>query len=359
MSDRGPSGQDPDPTEFFPPLPPEAPTGPVDLPPIGSDRDPEPTRVMPPAPPPPTVTQYPPTTVVPPTGGGPYDPGPPYGGGGGGAGGGAGGPGGPGGPYGEAEPNPEPDPWYRQPGPLAALIAGVAAVIVAVIALLVWTSGDDEDSDGTLPTVVATTAAPTTAATTVPATTTTSTVPATTTSTTSTTTTSTTSTTTSTTTTTTLPPTTTTTPPTTTLPPTTTTTPPPPTTVPPPVTVPLDPDATMWDLIQADPSLTKFREAVVGSNTQDLFEDEDNYTVLAPVNDAFAGQTGQFDVNDYLIPGNLSIPELFNLREVEVVGGATLAVDPANWTVGGARVTTSSEAANGQVNAVTSFVTPD
>ena len=96
---------------------------------------------------------------------------------------------------------------------------------------------------------------------------------------------------------------------------------------------------------------------MVGSNTQDLFEDEDDYTVLAPVNDAFAGQTGQFDVNDYLIAGNLSIAELFNLREVEVVGGATLAVDPANWSVGGARVTTSSEADNGQVNVVSSFVT--
>ena len=72
--------------------------------------------------------------------------------------------------------------------------------------------------------------------------------------------------------------------------------------------------------------------------------------MLAPVNDAFAGQTGQFDVNDYLIAGNLSMAEFLNLREVEVVGGATLAVDPANWSVGGARVTTSSEADNGQVN---------
>ena len=110
-------------------------------------------------------------------------------------------------------------------------------------------------------------------------------------------------------------------------------------------------------LIQ-DPSLSKFRDAVVGSGTRDLFEGEDNYTVLAPVNDAFDGQTGEFDVNDYLIPGNLSVPELFNLREVEVESGATLAVEPANWTVGGARVTESSEAENGQVNVVTTFVTP-
>ena len=124
------------------------------------------------------------------------------------------------------------------------------------------------------------------------------------------------------------------------------------------MTVPLDPDATMWDIIQADSSLTKFEAAVVGSGTQDFFDGDDNYTVLAPTDSAFDGQTGQFVVEDYLIAGNLSVAELFNLREVEVVGGGTLAVDPATWTVGGARVTMSSEADNGQVNVVSSFVTP-
>ena len=140
MSDRGPYGSDPDPTEAFPPLPSDpAPTPPSDLPPIGSERDPDPTRVMPP-----TQGDVP-TTAMPSTGG--YDPGPPFvpppGGGGGGGGG--------------DEPpfEPEPDPWYRQPGPLAALIAGIAAVIVAIIAIIVWT-GDDDDgelSGQTLPSV--------------------------------------------------------------------------------------------------------------------------------------------------------------------------------------------------------------
>ena len=89
-----------------------------------------------------------PTAAMPPTGG-PYEPGPPYGGG----------PTGPGGPGGPDEPDygAEPDPWYRQPGPVAALIAGVAVLVVALIALLLWTSGDDDDaSDDTLPVVTTT-----------------------------------------------------------------------------------------------------------------------------------------------------------------------------------------------------------
>lgn len=337
MSDRGPSGQDPDPTEFFPPLPPDAPpTGSSDLPPIGSERDPDPTRVMPPA-----GGEYEPTTAMPPTGGGPYDPGPPYGGG----------PGGPGGPGGdEPEFDGEPVPWYRQPGPLAALIAGIAAVVLGLIALLVWTADDDDTSDDTLPSIsTSTTEAPSTTEATTPPTTTTTTVPDTTTSSTSTTTT-----------------TTTTTPPTTTpttLPPTTTTQPPPPPTTTTTVTVvpPPQPGATLWDIISATPALSQFRAAIEGSGTIDLFDGSDEYTVLAPENGAFEDAQGEFDVNDYVIAGNLTSAELFALDDVEVESGATLAVSDAAQTVGGAVMTSSRdvEAANGYLNAIASFVTPE
>ncbi len=348
MSDRGPSGPDPDPTEYFPRLPdpdPAAPTGPTPLPPLGSERDPDPTRVMPPAEPP-TVSEYPPTTAMPPTGGGPYEPGPPYGGGGGGPGGG--------GPYGDdPELNPEPDPWYRQPGPLAALIAGLAAVVVGLIALFMWTS-DDGDTDDTLPSVsTSSTSVPDTTTTSTPATTT----EATTTSTGSTSTT-TSSTTTTTTTTTTLPPTTTTEATTTTQAPTTTTAATTTTTiVPPPV-----PGASLWDIISATPALSQFRAAIVASGLEDLFEStSDEYTVLAPVNDAFTGQSGDFDVNDYLIPGRITAAEIFANDSVDVESGATLAVDDTRQTVGGAVMTSSRDvdASNGYIDVIASFVTPE
>jgi uncharacterized surface protein with fasciclin (FAS1) repeats len=336
MSDRGPSGQDPDPTELFPPLPPDAaPTGPTVLPPIGSERDPDPTRVMPPA-----GGPFEPTTVIPPSGGGPVDPGPPYGGGG------SGGPGGPGGPGGdEPEFNEEPVPWYRQPGPVAALIAGIAALVLGLIALLVWTSDDDDTTDDTLPAIsTSTTSAPATTEATIPPTTTTTSVPDTTTSTTSTTTT------------TSVPETTTTT----TLPPTTTTEAPATTTTV-PVTAPPIPGATLWDIISATPSLSQFRDAIDGSDTVDLFDGTDEITVLAPDNAAFAGFTGSFDVNDYVIAGKLTSAELFALDQIDVESGATLAVDDAAQTVGGAVMTSSRdvEAANGYLNVLSGLVTPD
>jgi len=323
MSDRGPFGRDPDPTEVFPPLREDAPTPAAGLPPIGSERDPEPTRVMDPLPP-----SDAPTTVMP-GAGGPRDPGPPYGGGGGGGGGGDE-------PFG-----PEPDPWYRQPGPLAALIAGVAALIVALIAVLVWAGDDDGSSDDTLPTVstTSTTTTPTTEppATSEPATTTTSSTTSTTSSTTSTTST-----------TTTLPPTTTTESTTTTAAPTTQATT---TTVPQP---------TAWDVIAEDDDLTQFAQAIEGSGVRDLFEGSDEYTILAPTNDAFENAAGEFVVEDYVIPGALSAAELFQLSEVETVSGALLAVDSPSQSVGGAVVSARRDiaASNGTVQVINGLVTP-
>jgi uncharacterized surface protein with fasciclin (FAS1) repeats len=270
VSDRpGPDDdRDPEPTEYFPPpfpterVEPTEPTG-TELPPIGTERDPEPTRVMPPSEPGPTE-------VMPPVGG-PYDPGPPYGGPGGPGGGG-------GGDDGDYGLEPEPEPWWRQRGPLAALIAGIAALVVGLIALFVWTGDDgDGESDDTLPPLPtsstlapATSSAPTTTpdTTTTTSTTTSTTVPPTTT-----------------TTTTTVPPTTTTT----TAPPTTTTTTLPPTTTTtiPEVTVPPQPAATTWDVIVNSPDLSEMRNAVETAGLVDLFDGDQPITVLAPSNAAF------------------------------------------------------------------------
>jgi uncharacterized surface protein with fasciclin (FAS1) repeats len=257
-------GRDPEPTEFFPPPVDEEradPTG-TDLPPIGADREPEPTRVLPP-----TEPDAGPTEAMPPVGG-PYDPGPPYGG--------AGGPGG-GGDDGDYEP--EPEPWWRQPGPLAALIAGVVALVVLVIALIVWAGDDGDESDGTLPVLpTSSTLAPATTAATTSVSESSTTVTTTTSTTLAPTTTSTTTTTPPTTTTTTSPPTTTTT----TLPPTTTTT----TTIP-VVTVPPQPAATTWTIIENSPDLSEMRDAVETAGLVDLLDGDQLVTVLAPSNAAF------------------------------------------------------------------------
>jgi Fasciclin domain len=333
MSDRGPHGQDP--TEVFPPLRPDPPTPPATLPPVGTERDPDPTRVMGPGDSDPLA--------VPPTGG-PYEPGPPYGGGGEGGGGGGGEP-----PF-----EPEPEPWYRQPGPLAALIAGLAALIVALIALAIWASGGDDSSNDTLPTVVSTTTtttSPSTTTTTERATTTTS--PATTTSST----------------TTTLPPTTTTTttPPTTTLPPTTTTTTTPPTTAAPtttttttPITNP-PPGATAWDVISATPSLSSFKQVITDTNTEGFFQGTTAYTVLAPDNDAMKNAKSSFDVTDYITEGTISSAELFQMPDIAMQSGERLKVDNATQTIGGAVMTASRdiEVSNGVIQVMAGLVTPE
>ena len=258
MSDQG--GRDPEPTEYFPPFPTEREdtTG-TELPPIGTERDPDPTQVLPP--PGPDVG---PTEPLPPVGG-PYDPGPPYDGGGPGGGGGGGGD--------DFSYEPEPEPWWRQPGPLAALIAGLAALILGVVALIVWAGdGDDNSSDDTLPILPTSSTLPSSTAvstsSTVPETTTTTstTVPETTTSTT--------------TTTTTPPTTTTTTTTTTTAPPTTTTT-----TIP-VVTVPDPGGTTTWDVIANSPDLSEMRSAIQQAGLEDLYR-SDNITALASSNTAF------------------------------------------------------------------------
>ena len=351
MSDRDPFSQDPDPTEVFPPFRSQQPPPPTepDLPPFGTPGEAEPTRVMPP-----TDPSDAPTTAMPPTGG-PYEPGPPYGGGPTGPGG----PGGPGGPY-EPEYEPEPDPWYRQPGPVAALIAGVAALVVALIALLLWTSGDDDDTtDDTLP------LATTTTSTTVPPSsteaTTTTTEPATTTS----------SSTTTTTTTTTLPPTTTTTlPPTTTQAP-TTTAPPATTTTVPIITVP--PGATLLQIIDGNGDLSELARGLECTGLDSTVEDTDPLTVLAPSNaafDAFRLATGTQDICDapeqlepilqyHLIDTDLTAADIEGSDEITTQGGEVPVND--DGTIGStnaAIVVPDVRGSNGLIQAVDEVIQP-
>mgnify|MGYP001224113551 CR=1 FL=1 len=336
MTDR--PGREPDPTEVFPPLREEPATPPVGLPPIGADRDPEPTRVMTPP-----VVGDAPTAVMPSTGG-PGDAGPPAGGGGSGGGGGGGG----GGPYGE------PDPWYRQPGPLAALIAGVAALIVALIALLIWLSGDDGDDD-TLPTLPSTstttsTAPPTTEA---PATT-----EATTTTSSSTTTTTTTSTTT--TTTTTLPP--------TTEPPTTTTEPPPPSSTIGTITVP--PGATAWEIIQRQEEFSTFEQVLECTELRSVVEEDGPLTVLAPSNAAFDELRLAFGddlcadpdvlapiIQFHLIDVDLSAEQIEDSDQLPTLGGAVPVNDDGTIGSRNARIVVANvRASNGLLHAVDAIV---
>ena len=326
MSDHGPYGSEPDPTEAFPPLPADpAPTPPSNLPPIGTERDPDPTRVMAP------MQGDVPTTAMPSTGG--YDPGPPFvpppGGGGGGGG---------------DEPpfDEEPVPWYRQPGPLAALIAGIAAAIIAIIALITWT-GDDDDgaiSGETLPSVSSSSTTTTTSTTAPP---TTPTMPATTT------TTSTTSTTTTTvpaTTTTTVPATTTTTVPatTTTLAPTTTVAPTTPTTTTPQLPVVTIPAGqSIWDGIANNDDLSILQAALECTGLDEDIKTGAVATVLSPPNAAFedadlAEPCASLTVTEpilllHLISVDMTAEDIFASPTLQTEG-AELAVDAQAQTIG-------------------------
>ncbi len=305
-------------------------------------------------------------------GGGAFDPGGPFGGGAGGGGGDDGG-----GPF-DDEPPLDPDepvPWYRERGPVAALIAGIAAVVMIVIAILVLGGGDDEAVDPavdtsttaiettttrrrpprTTTTLPPTTLQPTTTTrrrpprttTTLPATTpptTTTTLPPTTTTLPPTTTTLPPTTTTLPPTTTTLPPTTTTLPPTT-LPPTTTTLPPTTTTTP-PTTVPEN--RTAWKVLRTSPDLSKARRYIEDAELRDALDDPDTpLTFLAPNNDAFTAVEespgGPELLGDrdrlqelllrHIVDQPLSEDDLFSNDELPTAGGDVLDVDQEERTI--------------------------
>ena len=354
----GPDGGD----ELWRPTRPAEPGGTgADVPPIAEQTDPagptptsEPTRMMDPlgaSGPEPTRVGSP----VPPAG--PFGPGGPYGGPGGGAGGGPGGPDDPDHPFAEDD---APVPWYRQPGPLAALIAGLVAIVLAVLALILMNDGDDEITTGSTSSTTSTTLAPTTlpvvlpptvppapapAETAAPATTTTSTTLAPTTTSTSTTTSSTSTTTTTTTTSTTT--TTTTLPPTTTTAASTTTT---------STTLPPVPPASPWVVIQDNPSLTLLEGYIEEAGLQSQFEAED-ITVLAPDDVSFqqlSAQPGGAELLAdeamltelllrHVVVEPLTSAVIFTRSELETVAeSGPVAVDVAGRRIEGAAITAAN-----------------
>ena len=117
----------------------------------------------------------------------------------------------------------------------------------------------------------------------------------------------------------------------------------------------------MWDIIAATPVLSDFRAAIEGAGLEDVFQDPDEeMTVLAPVNDAFEGQTGALDVEDYIIDGELTAAELFQLDEITTRSGAILAIDEATQTIGGAVMSQSRDvgASNGLLQVMNGLVQP-
>ena len=270
-----------------------------------------------------------------PSTGGPYDPGGPY------VPPGGGGPGGPGDepPYGE-----EPEqPWYRQPGPVAALIAGIAALVLGLIALLVIRSDDDNDGDNTLPTVSSSTST-----TTLPLATTSTTVPAATT---------TPETTTTTTTTTTLPPTTTTS---TTVPPTTTTLPPTTTTAA-TTTTTAPPGPSAWVVLQQTQGVGEFVAAIQANNLVDLVDGPQPVTVLAPDDDSIGPAPLTADqVREQLLDESLNFAQLGQRRSVTTLNDNMLLVEINPLTVGGVGIVDPDiEASNGFIQVVDGLVTPE
>ncbi|CAN5739912.1 hypothetical protein BH20ACT4_BH20ACT4_10840 [soil metagenome] len=266
------------------------------------------------------------------------------------------------GPPGEPIEPEEPVPWYRERGPVAALVAGVLALIMIIIAVFVLTGdGDDTDSIDPAPDSSSTTSDPTTTTRkrrTDPATSpptappTTTTMPVTTT--------------TARQTTTTARPTTTTAPPTTTTAPATTTTA--------EVVIPPQEDPTVWDILGASPDLSKARDYVKQAGLRKLLDDTDApVTFLAPTNDAFElveeSPGGSDLLNDderlrellerHIIDGRVLSDDLFADEELETIGGDVLEVDPDNETIEDAIVLTADvEEGNGVVHAIDRVLLP-
>jgi uncharacterized surface protein with fasciclin (FAS1) repeats len=275
-----------------------------------------------------------------------------------------------------------PKRWYEDPGPRAAVIVVGLALLFLLIAGLIWWANDDDDGqiatdDSTVPStsVVASSTSPSSvASSTVPVSTQpASTAPASTQpSTSAPTTTSVTTTLAPTTVVTTAAPTTvapTTRPPTTTAAPTTfAPTTAVPTTLPAPVvTEPADPDATLWDVINATPDLSGVRELIVFSGTQAEFESADPRTFLAPRNEAIEayantsqGATVLANPNavrelllDHLTAGAHNASALLGSDQFEALSDRVFVVDQGAQTIGGARIVLADvDTANGVLHVI-------
>lgn len=261
----------------------------------------------------------------------------------------------------------QPPKWYENRNTVAAIIAVGLIGLFLLIAWLIWWSDDDDQglvADSTTTTIVVETTLPETSLveveplptveTTVPESTTTST------------------TTTSTTTTTTVPPTTAAT--TTTIAPATTvaTTAAPATTVPatttvPVVTVPPGPAATVLDIIQASPDLSRLNQLIIDAGIADELDGDGPITMFAPSNPAIetleAAPGGAALLADpdqlrdlllrHVVPLELNAANVFTGGDLTTLNGDVLVVDGAAETIDGASLlVVDVESANGFLHVV-------
>ncbi len=157
----------------------------------------------------------------------------------------------------------------------------------------------------------------------------------------------------------------------------TTTTVAPPTTVP-VVTVPPQPEATLWDVIVNSPDLSELRALVERSGLQDLLSDPNaTLTLLAPSNDAITSAAGGVGAPDFANPsvvesvllthvddtGVLLIRDLFALDPPEFVvanpGPHAIEASANPPTIGGATVLVADvEASNGVLHVIDRVLLP-
>ena len=146
-----------------------------------------------------------------------------------------------------------------------------------------------------------------------------------------------------------------------------TTTVPPTTAAGPVVTSPADPHATLLDVIESTPDLSRLRELVDLSGLQPELADPAPRTFFAPGNDAIAayaasaqGATVLADPElvhalllRHLVPEALDQPAIFSVHELETMSGDTLTVRQGSQTVDGADLlVVDVTAANGYLHVV-------
>ncbi len=256
-------------------------------------------------------------------------------------------------------------PWYENRVALATVIFLGLALLFLLIGWLVWWSSDDDPAvvidgstttttlqpdDSTLPTASIVDVDPLPTVATTESTTTT--------------------TTTTSTTTTTVAPTTTATPATTAAP---TTAAPATTSSVPVVSVPTSPGATLLDIIDVSPDLSRLSQLIVDAGLTDELSGEDPLTIFAPSNQAFTvfeASPGAADILadpdalrefllGHLVAGSLDASQVLASDTLTTVNGQTLVVNPDAVTIDGAAiVVTDVEAANGILHVIDRVIVP-
>jgi uncharacterized surface protein with fasciclin (FAS1) repeats len=166
--------------------------------------------------------------------------------------------------------------------------------------------------------------------------------------------------------------------PTTTVAPATTTTAPATTTTAPVVTVPPQPEATLWDVIDNSPDLSELKALIQRADLVDALDDPDaTLTLLAPTNQAIANAVGGIGAPDFNDPDVAEAVLLTHVNDDEVLLSAQLlALDPPEFevvnpgpheidagasppTIGEARVVlVDVEAANGVLHVIDRVLVP-